>query len=369
MQNDLAKQLLDSDGKLKRFDSWINDIRSISDHYVRNWLQTEYSTAIIRARQAADWQHFEQESDVLPNLRWMPTTSPNPESEHRQYWERKLTLPVGDPFWDRHRPGDRWNCKCSLMATDEPATPGGASGLRNTPGQPGLDSNPGKDGQIFSRTHPYYTQAYPGAEKAVRKISKDADNYVIVNGYRQINVTDGYNSNLTKKVINVENSLRQNKKFETAVVFNNNGDIVIDKRGKATSVTFTANDVKLMKDSIITHNHPRGWNYEEKDWGRIGNSFSKADLSLAIISDAAEIRAVTPNFTFSMKRPSSGWGVRTKEFERVYNKINDSILIENMKAINLGIVSPEQANAVHFHVLNRTLAQKFGWIYEKRRTI
>lgn len=170
MQNDLAKQLLDSDGKLKRFDSWINDIRSISDHYVRNWLQTEYSTAIIRARQAADWQHFEQEADVLPNLRWMPTTSPNPESEHRQYWERKLTLPVGDPFWDKHRPGDRWNCKCSLMATDEPATPGGSSGLRNTPGQPGLDSNPGKDGQIFSRTHPYYTQAYPGAEKAVRKV-------------------------------------------------------------------------------------------------------------------------------------------------------------------------------------------------------
>lgn len=167
MQNDMARRLLDSDGRLKRFDVWMRDIRDISGHYVRSWLQTEYSTAVIRARQAADWRHFEQEADVLPNLRWMPTTSPSPESEHRQYWERKLTLPVGDPFWDRHRPGDRWNCKCSLMQTDEPATPGGASGLRDTPGQPGLDSNPGKDGQIFSRTHPYYTQAYPGAEKAV----------------------------------------------------------------------------------------------------------------------------------------------------------------------------------------------------------
>lgn len=170
MQNDMARRLLDQDGRLKRFDVWMRDIRGISGHYVRSWLQTEYSTAVIRARQAADWRHFEQEADVLPNLRWMPTTSPNPESEHRQYWERKLTLPVGDPFWDRHRPGDRWNCKCSLMQTDEPATPGGASGLRNTPGQPGLDSNPGKDGQLFSMTHPYYTQAYPGAEKAVRKI-------------------------------------------------------------------------------------------------------------------------------------------------------------------------------------------------------
>ena len=52
----------------------------------------------------------------------MPTTSPNPEAEHKRFWSVKLTRPIDDPFWNKHRPGDRWNCKCSLEATDEPPT-------------------------------------------------------------------------------------------------------------------------------------------------------------------------------------------------------------------------------------------------------
>lgn len=169
MQNDLARLLVDEKGRLKPFDVWMRDIRGMTDHYVRSWLRTEYSTAVIRAHQAADWKHFEDEADVLPNLRWMPTTSPEQDPLHRQYWERKLTLPVGHPFWDEHRPGDRWNCKCSLAATDEPADDSLIRDFYPVPKQPGLDNNPGKDGSLFSDTHPYFTQAFPGAKNAVRK--------------------------------------------------------------------------------------------------------------------------------------------------------------------------------------------------------
>lgn len=169
MQNDVARQLIDGNGRLKSFDRWMRDIEGITGHYVRNWLQSEYSTAVIRAHQAVDWKHFELEQDVLPNLRWMPTTSPNQDPLHRQYWEKRLTLPVGHPFWDEHRPGDRWNCKCTLMQTDEPANDELVRDLYPVPKQPGLDSNPAKDGKIFSDTHPYFTQAYPGAKEAVRQ--------------------------------------------------------------------------------------------------------------------------------------------------------------------------------------------------------
>ena len=169
MQNDIARQLIDENGKLKPFDKWMRDIQGMTRHYVRNWLQTEYSTAIIRAHQAADWKNFEQEADILPNLQWMPTTSPNQDPLHRQYWEKKLTLPVGHPFWDEHRPGDRWNCKCSLKQTDEPTNDEMVKDLYPVPKQPGLDNNPGKDGKIFSDSHPYITQAYPGAKEAVQK--------------------------------------------------------------------------------------------------------------------------------------------------------------------------------------------------------
>lgn len=169
MQNDIASQLLDENGRLKKFDRWIEDIKGMTDHYVGPWLRTEYNTAVLRAHQAADWKHFEQEADIFPNVRWMPTTSPQQDPLHRQYWEKKLTLPINHPFWEKHRPGDRWNCKCTLQQTDEPVNDEVIRDFYPVPQQPGLDNNPGKDGKLFSNTHPYITKAFPGAGQAVAK--------------------------------------------------------------------------------------------------------------------------------------------------------------------------------------------------------
>lgn len=157
LQNDMAAQLLDSNGNLKPFEQWKNDVQSIASHQCRSWLETEYNTAVLRAHQAADWQQFLQEADVLPNLKWMPSTSPNPGADHMPFWG--TILPIDDPFWDQHRPGDRWNCKCSLTSTDEPTTPVPSVAVsqqpKNTP-QKGLENNPGKDAAVFSDKHPYF---------------------------------------------------------------------------------------------------------------------------------------------------------------------------------------------------------------------
>ena len=180
LQNDLAQLLTDSNGNLKPFQQWKKDILPIASHQCQHWLQTEYDTAVIRAHQAADWQQFQAEKDVLPNLRWVPSTSPNPGADHLPFWN--TVLPVDHPFWDQHRPGDRWNCKCSLSATDDPATsvptvPASSAG-GNRP-HPGLDTNPGKTAQLFSDTHPYIKNAYPGAKEAVEKAVKKAEKKII----------------------------------------------------------------------------------------------------------------------------------------------------------------------------------------------
>lgn len=154
LAGEVAKNLLDSDGKLKPFRQWADDVKGITSHYVGAWLRTEYDTAVIRAHNAADWREFERNKDILPNLRWMPTTSPSPEGSHRNYWTAKLTLPIDDPFWNDHHPGDRWNCKCSLEATDDPVN---RPADMNAPlPQKGLENNPGKDGHTFNDTHPYF---------------------------------------------------------------------------------------------------------------------------------------------------------------------------------------------------------------------
>ena len=156
MQSDMARLLTDSNGDLKPFNQWANDVLPIASHQCGAWLRTEYDTAVVRAHQAADWQQFLREADVLPNLKWMPSTSPNPGADHQLFWN--TVRPINDPFWNEHRPGDRWNCKCSLTSTDEPCTATPSSDKASNP-QPGLDSNPGTDGAVFAQSHPYFPKS------------------------------------------------------------------------------------------------------------------------------------------------------------------------------------------------------------------
>ena len=167
-QNDIAAQLLDADGNLKPFERFAYDVRTlIAPTHLRSWLQTEYSTAIIRARQAAVWIRFEANRDVLPNLRWVPSSSLHPGADHQVFWN--VIRPIDDSFWSAHRPGDRWNCKCSLEATDEPPTEHlPEAGDEDRPSA-GLDNNPVKDAKLFSDTHPYVRNAYDGARGAVKR--------------------------------------------------------------------------------------------------------------------------------------------------------------------------------------------------------
>lgn len=154
----MADMLHDADGNLRSFEEWRNATAGIQSHFNRNWLETEYNTAILRAEQAADWKMFEADKDVMPNLKWMPTSSATPREEHAVFWREELTLPVDDPFWDAHRPGDLWNCKCYLQQTDAPATSkGGIPKGKDVPKPaPGLKTNPGKTAEMFDRSHSYY---------------------------------------------------------------------------------------------------------------------------------------------------------------------------------------------------------------------
>lgn len=157
MQSKIASYLVDSKGKLKPFGQFVKDVKPYITHQNRQWLQTEYDTAVRRAHLAADWQRFEDEKDVLPNLEWKPSTSPNPGEDHKPYWG--TILPVDHEFWNQHRPGDRWNCKCSLRNTDKQRTAIPVEHFyKNTGPQKGLDTNPGTTGEIFSTSHPYFPE-------------------------------------------------------------------------------------------------------------------------------------------------------------------------------------------------------------------
>ena len=173
---------------------------------------------------------------------------------------------------------------------------------------------------------------------------------------------------LYNKITNTENEIRLNKSFETGVLFDRNGNVVIDNRGAKYSVEFTDEECAKMKDCIFTHNHPRGWQEPEKSLGRIGNSFSPADMYLAIAHNVSEMRAVTPNYTFAMKRPEEGWGITISKFEKLVNRENNKLRAEFTARINNNTLSPTMASVVHYHILWKRISEKMGWNYTKAKT-
>ena len=111
---------------------------------------------LTREEQQEKAQQFVEEQDVFPNLERVQSTALHPGEDHRIFWY--TVRPVDDPFWTHHRPGDRWNCQCDLRQTDLPPTDIPTVPINDTKNSPapGLDNNPGTDGQIFNDRHPYF---------------------------------------------------------------------------------------------------------------------------------------------------------------------------------------------------------------------
>lgn len=151
-QNELVEQLLDENGELKSFAKFKEDTGPWTAKELR-YLETEYDTATLRARNAAKWKEFERDADLYPNLKWLPSTSAERRELHILFYN--LILPLTDPFWQEHFPGDLWNCKCGITNTDEAVTeiPDIGKGIKP---DPGLDNNPGTSGMLFTGSHPYF---------------------------------------------------------------------------------------------------------------------------------------------------------------------------------------------------------------------
>lgn len=115
-----------------------------------------------------------------------------------------------------------------------------------------------------------------------------------------------------EKLKRTETNIRT-KRYEVGVVLDRKGNILVRREGKAREVRFSKEELKLMKDNVLTHNHPSALG--RSGVSAIGQPFSKEDLILAVSRNVKEIRAVTPTYTFSIKRPKGGWKVNWKDLK------------------------------------------------------
>lgn len=172
---------------------------------------------------------------------------------------------------------------------------------------------------------------------------------------------------LDNTLASIENDIRKNKNFETAVIIDSKGNVLLDKRGQARSVSFTLDEAKLMRNNILTHNHPGGWRFPEGSMLRIGNSFSDADILTAIRNNMLEVRAVTPNFTFTMRRPEKGWPNWNEAKDRM-KELDFELTRDFFKRINTGKTTMAKCEVVHYHTLWKRFAHEFGITYTKAKT-
>lgn len=152
MYGDLQTSMIDSNGNKLPFNEFRKKAQEIDASYNEEWLRAEYNLAIKQASAAKQWQSFQRDKDVYPNLKYMPSLSADPREVHRMYYG--VIKPIDDAFWNNMMPPNGWGCKCWVSQTDEKATQLEVDPISPIPG---VEGNAGKSRRVFPPNHPYVT--------------------------------------------------------------------------------------------------------------------------------------------------------------------------------------------------------------------
>ncbi len=159
-----AEALVDENGQRVPFNQFYAKGQEIYGQYNENWAQAEYITTIGMAQMAKQWQSIEANKEILPMLTFSTNGQPCDECERFE----DLTARVDNPIWDVATPLLHFGCMCILIPSDDAE----AWSQEKIDGLPVDDipedfrNNPGKTGEVFTSSHPYF-QDVP-AEEAER---------------------------------------------------------------------------------------------------------------------------------------------------------------------------------------------------------
>ena len=165
----------------------------------------------------------------------------------------------------------------------------------------------------------------------------------------------GYSAALSRSVLKAESEIK-NQTNETVVIFNDDGSVAFRKDGTRMGVTY---DGRKSTDKVMTHNHPGP-----------DAPFSSSDLRDAVKFNQKEVRAVSRNYTYSMKRPQGGWGsVKPDAVMRTYSTIKRQVAKEwdsriSSASSGAGVRSEYFKSQIE---VQRRVAKKFGWDFSYKK--
>lgn len=100
------------DGRIKRFNRFLNEVQRIHQSYNVNYLRTEYNLAQASSLMPARWKQFEQDGD-RNLLQYRTVGDKRVRRSHRML--HGITLPITSKFWNEYFPPNNWNCRCTVV--------------------------------------------------------------------------------------------------------------------------------------------------------------------------------------------------------------------------------------------------------------
>jgi hypothetical protein len=158
------------------------------------------------------------------------------------------------------------------------------------------------------------------------------------------------------KAINDFEEAKKDQSFESVIVVDKDGKVLFEGDGDETTVTIppeVVSDLRGTEGLVVSHNHPMGMSFSEKDW------------ETAKSLNVSEIRAVSQEYTYVLRKPEGrSWPTRTpiemiKEQSEgsIFNKYNDLALQQK--------ISIPKANEEYWNEVTSSIAKHFGISYER----
>lgn len=241
--------LLDSNGKIKPFGKFYQEVKSLHQTYNKNYLEAEYIFATTSAQQAANWADIEKDGDRY-DLCYRTAEDDRVRQSHAPL--NQIVLPPSDPFWNKYYPPNGWRCRCAAVQTVKGKYPHSNSAEALAKGEEattkiGKDGknvlaifrfNPGKQKVIFPPHHPYKPKGEQGekiADILTSQIPSPADRtadykkYKADENYTDVKMNDAGGLKATHKLHNFDKKRGHYEKEARDILFNKGYKVILEK--------------------------------------------------------------------------------------------------------------------------------------------
>ena len=146
--------------------------------------------------------------------------------------------------------------------------------------------------------------------------------------------------------------------FESAMVVDENGDVIVQKDGAKNHVEFLQSErarIRSAQTPTLTHNHPSG------------RAFSKSDFQFAADHDVYEMRAISKDALYVLRKPTPNepWPVSGLELRREYAQQSQALEFKYIAAMKRGEMTKEKAYYEWQHEICKNVASVFNLYYNR----